>query len=80
MGSDDGVVAWLNGERVHADLRPRGFRYGEGYVPIKLKQGRNLLLLKITQATGAWCFSAGLEDAEGRALRDVVPTLEKEQK
>ena len=80
IGSDDGVVAWLNGEKVHAHLVARGCTPGEDSVSIRLKEGRNLLLLKITQGGGGWAFCAGLEDARGNPLREVTATLEGEGK
>jgi hypothetical protein len=80
IGSDDGVVAWLNGEKVHAHLVARGCTPGEDSASIRLKEGRNLLLLKITQGGGGWAFCAGLEDARGDPLREVTATLEGEGK
>jgi lysophospholipase L1-like esterase len=59
LGSDDGVVAWMGGKEIVSNpdtLRP--------LVPdqerrvVWLARGDTTLLLKITQATGAWGFSA----------------------
>jgi hypothetical protein len=76
IGSDDGVVAWLNGEQVHANHVGRGYTSREDRVDVRLKRGRNKLMLKITQGNGGWCFAAHLEDAEGRALQDVAISLD----
>ena len=56
LGSDDGVVAWLNGERVLSRDITRGARPDQEQTPIELKKGQNELLLKITQTTGTWGF------------------------
>ncbi len=77
LGSDDGVVVWLNGQRVHTNLVPRGYGSRSDLVPIRLKAGRNALLLKITQGTGDWCFAARIEDAEGNPLRTVTASPEE---
>jgi hypothetical protein len=76
LGSDDGAVVWLNGERVHTNLVPRPYRAKADRVPLHLKAGRNQLLVKITQGMGDWSFAAYLEDPEGQPLRSVTATLE----
>ncbi len=61
LGSDDGVAAWINGEKVHENGVQRGYGSRQDRVPIRLRAGRNEILLKITQAAGAWGFGAHLE-------------------
>lgn len=56
LGSDDGVVAWLNGERVFATNADRGLRVDEDVVETRLKKGRNTLLVKVLQGSGDWQF------------------------
>ena len=75
LGSDDGVVVWLNGARVHTNLVPRAYAPKADLVPIRLEKGRNQLLLKITQGLGDWAFCVHLEDRSGRPLPRVVPSL-----
>jgi len=77
IGSDDGVVLWLNGERVHANLVPRGYSPKADRVGVRLKQGRNQLLAKITQGMGDWSFAAHVEDAAGEPLKSVTVSLEE---
>ncbi|MHC5054426.1 MAG: hypothetical protein ACYTKD_06890 [Planctomycetota bacterium] len=74
-GSDDALVVWLNGERVHEKLVGRGYTPREDRVPIHLKKGRNKLLLKVTQGNGGWNFCAHLEDARGGSLTGVTTSL-----
>jgi len=68
IGSDDGVVAWLNGERVHANNAARPCVVDQDVVNAKLKQGKNTLLLKIVQGAGDWAFCVRLVDAAGRPV------------
>ena len=58
LGSDDGIKAWLNGEVVHEDNATRAHMYDQGKVRVRMKRGRNVLLLKIMQGGGGWEASA----------------------
>ena len=78
LGSDDGVVVWLNGERVHANLVGRGYRRREDKAPVRLRKGRNQLLVKVTQGNGGWCFAAHLLDKSGRPLEGITYSLAAE--
>jgi hypothetical protein len=72
LGSDDGVKAWLGGKLVHANNTVRACTPGQDKVKIKLKQGVNPLLLKITQGAGEWAACARVRGADGKPLPDVV--------
>lgn len=65
LGSDDGVKAWLNGEVVHTRNAQRALRCDEDQVKIRLKKGRNRLLLKIMQGGGDWSVCCGFKAADG---------------
>jgi HEAT repeat protein len=54
MGSDDGIKAWLNGEVVHSNNVDRGQVVDQDAAPIRLNQGTNELMLKVTQGGGGW--------------------------
>ncbi|GEM_PF-6038538 len=69
VGSDDGVVVWVNGEQVHSTLIPRGFVAEEDSVTIQLKKGENAILVKVIEIGGGWGFAVRLVDADGKALR-----------
>jgi hypothetical protein len=56
MGSDDGLVVWLNGTRVIAQNVQRACAPDQARVTLKLKAGKNDLLVKVTQGDGAWEF------------------------
>jgi hypothetical protein len=61
LGSDDGLAVFVNGERVLTDNQQRACAPDQDRVTIKLKPGRNTIVLKITQGDGEWAFyySAG---------------------
>lgn len=67
-GSDDGVVVWLNGERVLRSPQPRGLQVDEDAVDVQLVAGANTILAKIVQGGGDWSFCLRLVDREGRPL------------
>ncbi len=65
IGSNDGIQVWLNGEKIHEYPEPRGLKAGEDKVGVQLKQGKNLILLKLDQGGG----TAGLIlSAEARGM------------
>jgi HEAT repeat protein len=68
MGSDDGIVCWVNGEKVHEKLVPRGLRVDEDNVPAHLKVGSNALLLKIIEIGGGWNVCLRITDANDQPL------------
>ena len=65
LGAADGVVAWVNGEKVFTNLRQRDWSPREDRAPIVLKKGVNKVLLKSVHGSGLWFFSAHLENAAG---------------
>lgn len=60
IGSDDGLKIWLNGELVHDRWVRRISRIDDDIVPLKLRAGKNQLLIKIQNATGDWSFISRL--------------------
>jgi hypothetical protein len=79
LGSDDGFAVWLNGETIGANLgigrwaQPDSDRF-----PVRLKKGRNVLLVKITQMSGEWGFCvrfSGLRAPIWAVRHDECPTL-----
>ena len=76
VGSDDGVVVWLNGRRVHQKLTTRGYRSMEDRVEVRLNKGTNLLLVKVTQGGGEWRFCAHLLDRQAGPLAGVEYLLD----
>lgn len=68
MGSDDGMACWVNGERVHYVLAGRSLVIDEDVKKVKLRKGRNRVLLKIQQVGGDWGFALRITDVEGKPL------------
>lgn len=60
LGSDDGVKVWLNGEVLVEKWAQRPLRIDEDVLPLRLKKGRNQLLLKVQNIWGEWRFSCRL--------------------
>ena len=55
IGSDDGFALWLNGAAVTDQLAlRRGLAVDADRVPVRLRQGANALLLKVSQGGGDW--------------------------
>ncbi len=62
LGSDDGLMVWLNGKKLLTNDTVRAASPDEDQLVLPLKAGRNDLLLKISNASGDWAyyFSAGI--------------------
>jgi preprotein translocase SecE subunit len=79
LGSDDSVVVWLNGKKIHEYRRDRDWAPHQDALKIKLEKGQNRLLVKCGRHGGGWRFSA--EVAPGQSfmllphLRFTVPLL-----
>jgi len=72
MGSDDGIKAWLNGELVHSNWVARGCTPGEDVKTVKLRKGKNEILLKIVNRTRGWSFSCRLTQENGKYVRGLT--------
>ena len=66
LASDDDVVAWLNGQRVHAHEVARGTETERDTVVVRLATGWNTLLLKVVNQQGGFGFGGWLD---GEAVR-----------
>lgn len=54
LGSDDGLAVWLNGEKILEEDVIRSAAPDQNHAVLKLKPGKNRLLLKITNGGGEW--------------------------
>lgn len=68
VGSDDGVVVWLNKEQVFSNNEDRGMRVDGDVIPATLKAGNNVLLVKSLQGDGDWGFVVRLTNSEDAPL------------
>ncbi len=64
IGSDDGVKVWLNDELVFGHHVNRALVSGQDAVLVRLKEGENRLLVKLSQGWGSWEFSLNFVDPE----------------
>jgi hypothetical protein len=60
IGSDDGLRIWLNGEEINDKWIARTSRLDDDVVPLRLKKGKNALLIKIQNVKGLWSFTCRL--------------------
>ncbi|HWZ27483.1 MAG TPA: glycoside hydrolase family 38 C-terminal domain-containing protein [Gemmatimonadales bacterium] len=58
LASDDDILAWLNGQRVHYHDVPRGVDHDRDTVEVRLAKGWNTLLLKVVNRGGDFGFGA----------------------
>jgi hypothetical protein len=76
LGSDDTLSVWLNGQKILANNSYRAAAPDQDRVTLKLKAGKNELLLKICQGDGEWAFFFAAEKPQapipqGLAFVDV---------
>ncbi|MBI2926787.1 MAG: HEAT repeat domain-containing protein [Verrucomicrobia bacterium] len=77
LGSDDGIKAWLNGTVVHSHNIDRGAVADQDIALIKLKQGVNELLLKVTQGGGGWAACARIVGPDGLPVPGLEVQVER---
>jgi hypothetical protein len=56
LGSDDSLIVWLNGEKIHENRVQRGVEPNQDAIDASLKAGENQLLLKVANGTGGYGF------------------------
>ena len=78
IGSDDSLKVWLNGEVVHKNPIDRSSGSYQDTFQVNLKQGDNLLLVKVSQSWGNWAMFVGL-DADVKAAYKAPPPTETEK-
>lgn len=67
LGSDDTLTVWLNGEKIHAENVNRRCAADQALLTLKLKPGKNALLLKVCNIDQdyAFYFAAGTSGQGG---------------
>ena len=61
-GSDDSIKVWINGEEVFKNAVNRGRSMWQDEFAISLKQGDNLIMVKISEAGGGWGMHVGISE------------------
>lgn len=70
FGSDDGYKIYLNHRFVAGDDSRRGIKEDENKFPVRLKKGRNTLLVKVDQSLGGYGFVLRFLSADGTMVID----------
>ncbi len=69
LGSDDAIKVWLNGRLVHENYVARAVALDQDTVEIDLRQGENVLAMKIANFTGGFGFAFRTSgDSAGKEL------------
>ena len=71
VGSDDQAKVYLNGREVYQCRLPHSLVTLDTVGPVGLKQGNNVLLLKVVNETGQWEGCARLVDDAGRPVQGL---------
>ncbi|VAX16968.1 beta-galactosidase, partial [hydrothermal vent metagenome] len=74
-GTNDGAFIWLNDELIFESYKERPLYYDQFNLPVKLKKGKNRLVLMVLQGGGSWGFHVNVK-AEGNKLKVVLPDIE----
>lgn len=74
VGSNDGIMIWLNGVAVHGNKIERPITQGSDAVQLNLQAGDNVLLMKVVNAGGEYAFSY---ESAFQGLPENIVTLAK---
>ena len=75
MGSNDGIIAYVNDEKVHKSFEGRDWRLRQDRASIHLKKGKNKLFFKLLHKRALWFFSADIEDEFARPIDGLIYSL-----
>jgi len=73
--SNDGVKAWLNGNKIHDHHLGRALDAETDEVMVTLKEGKNPLLIKVDQGSGAWGLALNVVDLKGKSVRGISSSI-----
>jgi len=72
VGSDDGIIVWLNGNKVIDNgYACRSVGTDQDIADVALNQGWNRLLLRVGEREGDWKFKARFTDSSGNPLTNI---------
>lgn len=71
LGVDDEATVWLNTYEIFREEAERHAEPDQLAIPLSLRKGENVLLLRIRQRAGAWEFFARLTELDGTPVRGV---------
>ena len=70
-GSDDSVKVWLNGEVVFKNAINRGRAMWQDEFGISLKQGDNLIMIKVSDRGGGWGMHMGITESAFVSITEI---------
>lgn len=68
IGSDDDIVCWVNGKKVHEFIGDRGLAIDQDTVTVTLQAGWNRLLCKVLNGAGGWQMTVRITAPSGAPL------------
>jgi hypothetical protein len=71
LGTDDGVILWVNDKIVHRNNLYRAYNQGDDVVEVRMENGWNRIQMKVTQGTGGWEASLVITDLDGHPLEGL---------
>jgi len=72
LGYDDGLRIWLNGQEILNDNRYGSYECDMTKVTVTLNEGENRLLMKVSEWTGAFGFSARFAQSDGSSVQGLT--------
>ncbi len=72
VGSDDGVVVFLNGQRVHTQPIRRPMVVDEDRVAVSLRPGKNRCLMKVSNGYQNWALTARVFPSTRAVIAGVI--------
>lgn len=73
VGSDDAIKIWVNGELVHANNVYRAAKPDEDIVQVKLRQGKNRILIKLMEGVLGCGFYFRITKADDSPVEGLKP-------
>lgn len=71
-GADDGLVLWLNGEKIFEDRVQRGIQPGSLVVPVQFRKGPNALLAMVQNGGGGFALEVAVHADADLTLLNAV--------
>ena len=75
LGSDDGLVVYVNGSKVHESRANRSVAADQERIKISLRAGENLLVCKVINAGGLGGFYHRALNSDGVIARGMIPLV-----
>ncbi len=68
---DGGLKLWHNGQLLYASSANREWHHQPNVIDVQLRKGKNLFVMKITNASGDWAFNTKVTDMGGAWLQSA---------